>query len=60
MRTPYIITKELWDVYYDMQQSAQMNMFRYPTVVYIISHNAYPKALKHFNDEGNTSDLVID
>lgn len=60
MRTPYIITKELWDDYYDMQQSGQMNMFGYPTVVYFISHNAYPKALKHFNDEGNTSDLVIE
>jgi len=60
MEKPYKITKEIWDDYYEVQQSGRINMFEHPNIAYFFEGDSYSQAKTHFEVEGNTSDLVID
>ena len=59
MKTPYTITKLIWDDYYAVQQSGIMNMMGYPSVKYFFMHDAWQKSYDHFERDGRTDDLVI-
>ena len=56
---PYTISKDTWDDFYSVQQSGEMNMMGYPTVVYFMMYDAYDKAHDHFVRDGRTDDLTI-
>tara|TARA_R110002020_G_scaffold14091_4_gene50179 strand:- start:33419 stop:33613 length:195 start_codon:yes stop_codon:yes gene_type:complete len=56
---PYIITKDMWDEYYEVQQSGRMNMMGHHLIGYFCQGDAYQQAKNHFVDN-RTSDLVIE
>ena len=59
-KKPYTITKSKWDEYYRVQMSGSMNMFGHHLIGYFCQGDAYGQAKKHFEDEGNIEDLVIE
>jgi len=59
-KKPYTITKSQWDEYYRVQMSGSMNMFGHHLIGYFCQGDAYGQAKKHFEDEGNIEDLVIE
>jgi len=60
MKTPYIITKTIWDDFRSVQISGRMNMFGHPFVEYFYEYDAYAKAKQHFEVEGSCEILVIE
>ena len=59
MKTPYTITAAIWHDFRTVQKSGKMNMYGHPYVGYFNNHHAYAKAKTHFEELGNTEDLVI-
>ena len=60
MNKPYTITKGMWDDFYSVQMSGVMNMYGHHLIRYFMHGDAYEQARHHFEDEGNTEDLVIE
>jgi len=57
---PYTITKDMWDEYYEVQESGIMNMMGHHLIGYFFSDNAWQKSFNHFEKDANTADLVIE
>ena len=60
MKTPYIITKSIWEDFRTVQISGKMNMYGHPYVGYFNQYDAYAKAKQHFEVEGSCDILVIE
>jgi len=53
------ITQAEWQDYYTVQQSGVMNMMGHPLIRKFMPRGNWAAAHKHFEEEGNTGDLVV-
>ena len=54
------ITQAEWNDYYSVQQSGTMNMMGHHLIKKFMPGNNYAAAYDHFEEAGNTEDLVIE
>jgi len=54
------ITQAEWQDYYTVQQSGIMNMYEHPLIFKFAPSGNWAAAHKHFEEEGNTEDLVLE